>query len=102
MQHSKKRPIGAFFADNRIEKTHRNCIYFGGVRTTINQCEVEIVAEFIRKCVAKQIMELWRSLREFGFVNPLLIDKDKKIIAKYFSSRQNSIWTCKCKVHAVY
>ena len=55
-----------------------------------------------RKHSDEQIKELRRSLREFGFVNPLLIDKDKKIIAKYFSSRQNSIWTCKCKVHAVY
>ena len=34
-----------------------------------------------RKHSDEQIMELRRSLREFGFVNPLLIDKDKKIIA---------------------
>ena len=34
-----------------------------------------------RKHSDEQIMELCRSLREFGFVNPLLIDKDKKIIA---------------------
>lgn len=34
-----------------------------------------------RKHSEEQIMELRRSLREFGFVNPLLIDKDKKIIA---------------------
>jgi len=34
-----------------------------------------------RKHSDEQIKELWRSLREFGFVNPLLIDKDKKIIA---------------------
>ena len=34
-----------------------------------------------RKHSDEQIKELRRSLREFGFVNPLLIDKDKKIIA---------------------
>ncbi len=34
-----------------------------------------------RKHSDEQIMELRRSLREFGFVNPLLIDKDRKIIA---------------------
>ena len=34
-----------------------------------------------RKHSDEQIMELRRSLQEFGFVNPLLIDKDKKIIA---------------------
>jgi len=34
-----------------------------------------------RKHSDEQIMLLRRSLREFGFVNPLLIDKDKKIIA---------------------
>ena len=31
-----------------------------------------------RKHSDEQIMELRRSLREFGFVNPLLIDKNKK------------------------
>ena len=34
-----------------------------------------------RKHSDEQIAELRCSLREFGFVNPLLIDKDKKIIA---------------------
>ena len=34
-----------------------------------------------RKHSDEQIMELRRSLREFGFVNPLLIDKDKNVIA---------------------
>ena len=34
-----------------------------------------------RKHSDEQIAELRRSLCEFGFVNPLLIDKDKKIIA---------------------
>ncbi len=34
-----------------------------------------------RKHSDEQIKELRRSLREFGFVNPLLIDKDKKVIA---------------------
>jgi len=34
-----------------------------------------------RKQSDEQIKELRRSLREFGFVNPLLIDKNKKIIA---------------------
>ena len=34
-----------------------------------------------RKHSDEQIQELRRSLREFGFVNPLLIDKNKKIIA---------------------
>ena len=34
-----------------------------------------------RKHSDEQIGELRRSLREFGFVNPLLIDKNKKIIA---------------------
>ena len=34
-----------------------------------------------RKHSDEQITELRRSLREFGFVNPLLIDKNKKIIA---------------------
>ena len=34
-----------------------------------------------RKHSDEQIKEIRRSLREFGFVNPLLIDKDKKVIA---------------------
>ena len=43
--------------------------------------EIKPDARNARKHGDDQIMELRRSLREFGFVNPLLIDKDKKIIA---------------------
>lgn len=54
---------------------------------TTDKFEIVPVAEIkpdernARKHSDEQIMELRRSLREFGFVNPLLIDKDKKIIA---------------------
>ena len=29
----------------------------------------------------EQILQLWASLREFGFVNPVIVDKDLNIIA---------------------
>ncbi len=43
--------------------------------------EITPDARNARKHSDEQIKELRRSLREFGFVNPLLIDKDKKVIA---------------------
>ena len=43
--------------------------------------EITPDARNARKHNDEQIKELRRSLREFGFVNPLLIDKDKKVIA---------------------
>jgi hypothetical protein len=54
---------------------------------TTDKFEIVPVAEITpdarnaRKHSDEQIKELCRSLREFGFVNPLLIDKDKKVIA---------------------
>ena len=52
-----------------------------------DQFEIVPVAEITpdarnaRKHSDEQIKELRRSLWEFGFVNPLLIDKDRKVIA---------------------
>lgn len=43
--------------------------------------EITPDARNARKHSDEQIKELRRSLWEFGFVNPLLIDKDRKVIA---------------------
>jgi site-specific DNA-methyltransferase (adenine-specific) len=65
----------------------RPAFYVGGNMHITDKFEIVPVAEIkpdernARKHSDEQIKELRRSLREFGFVNPLLIDRDKKIIA---------------------
>lgn len=49
----------------------------------VQVAEITPDARNARKHGDEQIKELRRLLREFGFVNPLLIDKDKKVIAGY-------------------
>ena len=47
----------------------------------VSVAQIKPNARNARKHSDEQIKKLRRSLREFGFVNPLLIDKEKKIIA---------------------
>lgn len=47
----------------------------------VSVVEITPDAHNARKHSDEQIKELRHSLREFGFVNPLLIDKEKKVIA---------------------
>ena len=79
-----KRPTGLFFCPS----TPSGVIFiFGGNMQITDKFEIVLVAEIkadernARKHSDEQLMELRRSLREVGFVNPLLLDKDKKIIA---------------------
>ena len=59
-----------------------------------NKFEIVPVAEITpdtrnaRKHSDEQVKELRRSLRELGFVNPLLIDKGKKVIAGHGNGRE--------------